>query len=124
MYRTERPDDGLHERLVVTVTVIAQSARVVTRTAHGELLDVLMRRDDWEDIVLQAKAMIEQVEGLEPDPDDMHDVDWYITHWTLDDYLEDGVLNDTQWLYFERNIDQAAFADFMRCMNGMDCDCK
>jgi len=94
------------------VTVIAQSARVVTRTAHGALQALLMQRDDWEDIVLRAKDMFEGQD------------DYFGTHWLLEEYKEDGILSDEQWFYFEHNIDESAFAEFMRCMNGMCKNCR
>ncbi len=94
------------------MTVIAQSARVTARTAHGALQALLMQRADWEDIVLRAKDMFEDED------------DYFGTHWLLEEYKEDGILSDEQWFYFEHNINEAAFAEFMRCMNGMDCDCE
>jgi len=95
------------------VTVIAQSARVTARTAHGALQALLMQRDDWEDIVLRAAEVI-----------GFGDNDYFGTHWLLEEYKEDGILSDEQWFYFEHNIDESAFAEFMRCMNGMCKNCR
>jgi hypothetical protein len=84
-----------------------------TRREHCELQALLVARDDWEDIVLRANEVI-----------GFGDNDYFGTHWLLEEYKEDGILSDEQWFHFEHNINESAFAEFMRCMNGMCKDCK
>lgn len=92
-------------------------------SATTEMCNRISRHAYSEDILATAAALIIEFDEFPVDADDIHDADWYITHWTLLDLYEDGTLTKSDYERYEREVDEAVFADFLRCMNGFECEC-
>lgn len=113
----DRPDDILDERMVVGVSVMHA-------TVTSELCNIIARHPYREDILAEAAELIEDFDEYPVEEDDMHDEDFYIAHWTLLNLYEAGVLRKDDYERFEMEVEEAKFADILRCLNGLNCDCR
>jgi len=95
-----------------------------TLTATNDVLYRINRHAYREDIIALAGTYLRELAEFPSEPDDMHDDDWYVTHWVLLDIYESGFITKSDYVRYEREVDEFRFADFMRCMNGLDCDCE
>jgi hypothetical protein len=92
--------------------------------ATSEACNRVARHAYSEDIIALAGTYLREFDEFPTEPDDMHDADWYVTHWVLLDIYESGFITKSDYERYEREVDEYRFADFMRCMNGLDCDCE
>jgi len=89
----------------------------------SEVCERIIRHAYSEDILALAGDFIREFDEHPSSDDDIHDDDWYITHWVLLDIYESGFITKSDYERYEHEVDEYRFADFMRCMNGLDCDC-
>jgi len=49
--------------------------------------------------------------------------EWYIAHWTLLEWLDRGLISYQDHAFHDERVDEHSFVDFLRCLNGFDCEC-